>query len=148
MSDMTKTVPQAEHERLGLTFPEWIAFLGTYEWLAGAKHNSQRECGTPIDKHGHEFNMAWACLKEDCGTVSCIGGTMALALGKSTWAYVNGQQETRPALNRLFYPRLSDGRTPHFRTITPVQALKAMDNFRRTGDADWDTVLTAKNFFE
>lgn len=144
----TPSVPQAEHERLGLSFAEWIALLGTQEWVAmGAKHNPARLCSTPVDPHGHEFNMAWCCLTEGCGTVSCIGGTMALALGKHTWAYVNGQ-EARQNLNRLFYPRTTEGKSPNFRSITPAQALRAIYNFRRTGDADWDSVLTKSNFTE
>lgn len=142
MSDTT----QAVHERIGLSFPEWIAFIGTREWLQTAEHNPGRGVFTPIDPHKHEFHMAWACLKEGCGTVGCIGGTMALALGKDTWHYVNSQQENRPALHRLFYPKLSNGRTPSFRTITPAQAIKAMYNFENTGDANWDDVLNDSNF--
>ena len=135
---------KSEHERLGITFAEFGALLGTGAMLR--EHNLQH---TPVrsvqDKHSHKFNMGMACDVNGCGTVSCIGGTMALIMGmnvrEKTQAYVGGvfvSGNHSPALKPLFFPNV---RGIEWDAITPAQALKAIANFKKDRKPCWKQII-------
>ena len=135
---------KSEHERLGITFAEFGALLGTEAMLR--EHNLQH---TPVrcaqDKHSHKFNMGMACDFNGCGTVSCIGGTMALIMGMNTSEnvcyYVGarlGEGRHSPALKPLFFPNV---RGIEWDAITPAQALKAIANFKKDRKPCWKQII-------
>lgn len=135
------------HETLGITFAELGALLGTRELLKAdmLEHDPRH-----VTKPGtHEFDMNTACKPNgECGTVSCIGGTMALIMGKNigeadlyvrdTSTEVVGGKS--PALGKLFYPG-RDGYSGDWSAITPAQAIAAIDNFLAGGHPRWMEVL-------
>ena len=135
---------KSEHERLGITFAEFGALLGTEAMLR--EHNLQY---TPVryaqDKHSHKFNMALSCDFNGCGTVSCIGGTMALIMGKISpmayvgHAFVSGNHS--PALKPLFFPPRKELLGVEWDSITPAQALKAIANFKKDRHPRWKQII-------
>ena len=138
---------KSEHERLGITFAEFGALLGTEAMLR--EHNLQH---TPVryaqDKHSHKFNMALACDFNGCGTVSCIGGTMALIMGmnmrENVLDYVGirlGEGRHSPALKPLFFPPKEDVLGIEWDAITPAQALKAIANFKKDRHPRWKQII-------
>ena len=138
---------KSEHERLGITFAEFGALLGTEAMLR--EHNLQH---TPVryaqDKHSHKFNMGLACDFNGCGTVSCIGGTMALIMDMNTredaQAYVGigpGEGRHSPALKPLFFPPRERLLGVEWDNITPAQALKAIANFKKDRHPRWKQII-------
>jgi hypothetical protein len=106
----------------------------------------------------HTFRMNTACeANGHCGTVGCIGGNMGLIMGKDiigaqqyvgrcrdasdTSSDMIGIAVKSPALHTLFYPP----NWVNYRTITPAQAIKAIDNWLKTGRPNWSKVLTKRN---
>ena len=127
------------HERLDLSFAEFGALLGARTLLAtGALVH-----GTKPDGKIHAFDMGFACRTKDCGSVACIGGTMAQIMGMNdddAVSYVADKEAYDP-IGKLFYP--PDNII--YETITPRQAIKAIDNFLATGKPLWNKILTKKN---
>jgi hypothetical protein len=127
------------HEKRGITFPEYGALLGTRAMLAAGTLEHGKACHTVPLPHEHQFDMNKSCFAYGCGTVSCIGGTMALIMGMSpstARSYVSNSSET---LRDLFYPQ--DLHSTKWHRITPRQAVKAIDNWLRTGKPMWKNVL-------
>ena len=131
------------HERRGITFAELGALMGTRAMLISGllKPTNSR---WPVS-HLHCFNMAVQGKQQDCGTVSCIGGTMALIMGKNPVDYVGASLDigqASPAFRELFFP-------PQIRTtdewewITPAIAVKAIDKWLRTGKPGWKALRKA-----
>ena len=138
---------KSEHERLGITFAEFGALLGTEAMLR--EHNLQH---TPVryaqDKHSHKFKMGIACDFNGCGTVSCIGGTMALIMGmymrENVLDYVGirlGEGRHSPALKPLFFPPREELLGVEWDNITPAQALKAIANFKKDRHPRWKQII-------
>lgn len=134
-----------DHKKLGISFAELGALLGTRALLAAEalKHTPYRK--TKVG--AHLFNMAIICDRDDeCGTVSCIGGTMALIMGMDhdqAEDYVAGILEGTPTLRPLFYPDhdFTDGRAVEYHPITTKQAIAAIDNFLKGRGPQWKKVL-------
>lgn len=85
------------------------------------------------------FNMG--CWKEiaNCGTVCCIGGSIE-HFGKLTIPHSviwGDPDDDRSELGYLFYPDPYD-----FETITPQQAVQAIENYLTTGQARWEEILS------
>lgn len=123
------------HERRGVTFQELGAVLGTREMLRlGVLKHSKAN----YPKAGeHTFNMNVACNRLDCGTASCIGGTMAMLMGRfnTTMDYV--QCNRSASLEDLFYP-------PQYLDwdkATNKVAIQAIDNWLKDGKPRWAKLL-------
>lgn len=136
------------HEKLKITFQELGALLGTRamldtQLLPKTPKNHVSQYNLPDNRH--EFNMNYACIRGgECGTVSCIGGTMALIMGEDPDDYVGkyGHGSIGGVFRTLFYPEVR-GETLHsFATITAKQGVKAIDNFLQCGTPRWERVLT------
>lgn len=139
------------HEKLGITFQELGALLGTEAMLKekiithNRKIDSGYEMRTAAIGGRHVFNMASACVtNEECGSVACIGGTMAMIMGMdedAADAYVHGY-EYDENLGALFFPQTAPGGyVEGFAKITAKQALQAIANYKRTGKPNWRKVL-------
>lgn len=85
----------------------------------------------------------------ECGTVACIGGWMAAAMGMGPMEadeYVGSKCQAtsseRYPLNDLFYPDTSK----QWWEITPSMAVEVIDRFLETGKVDWSSVDMADQF--
>lgn len=93
----------------------------------------------PLAKGG--FNMSEPCEAYQCGTVSCIGGCVALEMKMNAGdarAYVCSKSHDTSALNKLYYPEALED----WPAITPKQAARAIDNFLNTGDPQWARIAS------
>ena len=86
------------------------------------------------------FSMSIICgARDECGTVHCIGGLVAVAMGirdgNDFWQYVNVLSSS--ALEPLFFPKTVPIET--WDSITPQMACKAIDHFLDTGEVEWRT---------
>jgi hypothetical protein len=129
-----------DHRKLGISFAELGALLGTRELL---KAEALKHAGDPDYVYEkppddeHHFNMNVSISKKGCGTVSCIGGTMALIMGKhenDVNAYVHGK---KGRLHDLFYP---NGINCRWEAIPPEIAVEAIDRFLAGKRIDWPTL--------
>lgn len=137
---------QHRHDKLGLTFSQYGALLATKAMLerGDLKHikEPQRDHdGLPTDVgSAHVFNMNWACYKnKECGSVHCIGGTMALVMGMSPSEAESFVGSATGAMHRLFFPGV--GNSGNYKKITTKQAVQAIDNYLRTGEPFWSKVV-------
>ena len=75
------------HEKRKVTFQELGALYGTRTMMANhvLVHDPQQE---RVYNNEHGFNMATQGKQHGCGTVSCIGGTMAFIMGADPIMYV------------------------------------------------------------
>lgn len=112
------------------------------------------------------FNMAYSGREAyNCGTIACIGGWAYIIMNGTrdhdgTYKYDNKAvsdfvyRPPTPQLRDLFFPGSQNGRDEvnwgvnkyNYKTITPEQAVKAIDNYLNTGDANWQEILTDENF--
>ena len=129
------------HEKLGISFQELGALLGVRNMLAAGLMATST--GSDVlnmdlaeDKGCHVFDMNYPGQVIGCGSVACIGGSMAMLMGKNPRNYVstNGS-ETK--LGPLFWPR---NNVVRYRSITQKMAVRAIDNFLNYGDPKWDTI--------
>lgn len=127
------------HDRLHLTFAELGALLATREMLVrGLLVHEEIPDVVPGQ---HTFNMSVPCRQEDCGTVTCIGGTMALIMGCPPGTYVDCSP---PHLRALFYPEpVFQAGVKSYRDITVKQSIMAIDNFLLYGKPRWLDVVKA-----
>lgn len=127
------------HERRKITFIELGALLGTRALLAG-KHLGHSK-STFARSKTHLFNMGVACARTECGTVSCIGGTVALIMGLDQ--IHNYVCHTRSeSLHHLFFP--PEG-CLDWNSATPAVAVKAIDNWLKTGHPGWRKLLKRRS---
>lgn len=152
------------HEQLGISFAEWGA-LWAFKAI-GEAGIVLRESYKEDDKYGamehgaHLFNMGVACQKHHCGSVTCIGGTVGLFIKHPDPSrYVSDQEGSgRTLLTPLYFPEWKNGKVVrlkltkadikagdtsnyNWRRITVTMAAKAVDNFLRTGEPNWDSVI-------
>ncbi len=130
------------HSKLGLSFAEFGALLGTRTMLANNAVVDAKGVHE-TDEKTHKFNMSVPCNARRCGSVACIGGTMAQIMGMdaidaSSYVYERepGTAKETP-ISRLFYPP----EKYDFDKITPAHAVKAIDNFLATGKPNWTKIL-------
>ncbi len=125
-----------DHTELGISFAELGALYGVRAMLvAGVLRTTLKP-----DTHVFDMECTWKPNGE-CGSIACIGGTMALIMGynrAACAAYVGGQEN--PNLELLFYPDESRD----WDWITPKIAVKAIDNFLATGLPKWETLRPKK----
>jgi hypothetical protein len=122
---MSKT-KKHPHEKLGITVQEYLALLGvrtalkvgTLTFHPEIEHHQTERVGSE-----HVFNMACPLQTNSyCGSIGCIGGWMALTMGRDPNHYV---QDTPGPLGPLFYPPdMID-----YPKITPAQAITAIDKW-------------------
>lgn len=139
------------HKQRDITFQELGALLGAYELIrhrfiehkdADSYTVVKAESIRAAEKGAHVFNMNIACQVHGCGTVSCIGGTMALIMGldvSDATRYVDDRHS--PALDSLFWPGRQMASLANYNNITPDQSLQAIENFLQHGDPKWPEVL-------
>jgi hypothetical protein len=147
-----------DHTKLGISFPELGALLGTRELLA-RKVVFDAKGRQYAGRDEHAFNMRVACKVQGCGSVACIGGTMAQIMGmKPTEAndyvnnYVSNAHDARimrsDILSELFFPSSKYQRIPcagaWWDDITPAIAVKAIDYLLAHGKVNWDKVMPKK----
>lgn len=132
------------HEDLKITFSVWASLLATRTMLAEGliEHDPEVSlCNVPTNKH--VFNMNHAGAVNQCGSVSCIGGTMAIAMGIRDEAEIAQFVQDPPslALRKLFYPCDDLDMRMEMDEITPEQAVQAIDQYLTKGFPDWRSVL-------
>lgn len=132
------------HEKIPITFAEYGALLGTREMMKEQILRAAKGHSDPVPNE-HLFNMNCAMKFEQCGTIGCIGGHMALILGwrspyesdahrgASYHAYMYVDHGRSKALYDLFYPHPLH----EWEQITPEMAVEAIDNFLEYGDPKW-----------
>ena len=128
------------HEKLGISFAELGALLGTLSMLENGVVVGTKKLSAVPGKH--LFNMDKWEDTDACGTVACIGGHMQYILGKRPpsfyWDAVTDTSAAE-AVNRrreLFFPLGMSS----FSHITVDQAIVAIKHFLATGKADWSHV--------
>ena len=142
---------KSAHEKLGITFAELGALYGTRALLAAGVVTGTDECmidndsdtdlqDYEIENGVHRFNMNVAAKGQACASISCIGGTMALIMGKTvreaqyyvgSYYKIQNKYKTDPAvhsrpLHTLFFPSIDDD---NWERIPPGAAIEAIDNF-------------------
>jgi hypothetical protein len=133
------------HERRKITFAEYGALLGTRAMLVmkALTHTKKRD----VKPHKHQFNMAVQCKLDECGSVGCIGGTMALIMGKSeidAKYYVgtcNHIGTASKSFQELFFPPPIRDLRVNWEDITPAQSVVAIDNWLKTGKPNWKKAI-------
>lgn len=144
------------HDELGITFVELGTLLGTRAMLdLGVLQHldipDNVDTSAAADEIGgaHVFNMNVPCkLNKECGSIHCIGGTMAVLMGlneeNSDYYVAQGAAGARPGflghsenLRDLFFPPGVE-----YNSITPQEAVKVIDTFLTTGVVDWSSVRT------
>ncbi len=137
------------HTDLKLSFAELGALLGTRAML------EHRVIVHSVVKYAtadeHVFNMDVSCrVNGQCGSVACIGGTMAMIMGMGeslAYRYVMASEGRAygGAMDKLFYPN-RDCVLPFgtYSCITEDQAIQAIDNFLTTGQPKWAEVFEAE----
>lgn len=140
------------HEQIGITFRELGALLGARNMLAVGlvehdyEANADKDAEVRALKGGrHLFDMNVCGRQSGCGTVGCIGGLMGVIMGDRSGDYVAnkgrphlGNSPVHP-LVKLFYPHNVNA---DWRAITPVQAVRAIDQFLNTkGKKAWEGIL-------
>ncbi len=100
----------------------------------------------------YQFNMNQAAKTYECGTAMCIGGWVKLFMMdieltdkmKLTLPQINEINEYvmnldgDTDLGRLYFPDLTE---EGWAKIGPKEAVQAIDNFLKTGSADWESVV-------
>lgn len=90
---------------------------------------------------GERFNMSDCGTINECGTVACIGGWVALCLGrKSQRTLVNYVHSVTGPREELYFPHFHHPVMPH--KITPQQAAHALRNYLTTGKPGWAAALS------
>lgn len=122
------------HNELKITFAEYSALFGVQAMLkAGVLKHTANAFNVVPGKH--LFNMAQWRKEAHCGSVQCIGGSMEAMLGR-------GVISTR-GLSDLFNVHSATISGSAMYRITPAHAVKAIENYLRTGKAHWNKVLPA-----
>jgi len=157
------------HRQLGITKQEYDALIEVKKLLALEEvifAEDPDEAELPPNRFNMAFEVTISDNKRgyDCGTTCCIGGWMKLhmdgplvkdeygrVLVENQYAvkkYV--QAERSPALHPLFYPMQAslhtwiEGYSSHdvdYEPITAAHAVQAIDNFLKSGDPDWTSIL-------
>lgn len=85
----------------------------------------------------HYINMMmWNITNPSCGTVSCIGGSMEILMGKD----MDSNDMSR--MNELFHPMGGGGMSERWNSITIPQVSQAIRNFLATGKPNWKEVVS------
>lgn len=142
-----------KHEKLGISFVEFGALLAVRELIRGGYVHHVRKVDAFVwgnvweqvlrkqPSGCHLINMSVTEASAECSSVGCIGGTMAMIMGKDDPdLYV---KRSGGEMRKLFYPP-QDGvykNEPEYDDITPKQMLAAIDNFIARGKASWPAVL-------
>ncbi len=138
------------HEKLGLSFQEYGALLATREMLKRKDIVHITQEGGQNGK-AHVFNMNHTGSKNDaCGTISCIGGTMAFIMGENPDNYVS-TGGLNLGLQELFFPDYDRKKGGHshdilYETISAKQAVKAIDNYLKYGSPRWRSILSRRQY--
>lgn len=124
-------------KKLKISFAEYGALIAVRTMLAqGIIQWARYDHG----RNDHVFNMAYVCVDNGCGSIGCIGGTMALLMRVNPRDYMIRRHPL--GLRVLFYP---DTESPSvvfdYDLIQPMQAVKAIDNYLLTGKPRWRDVL-------
>ncbi len=129
------------HEKLGITFAELGALLGTLSMLENEviHHVKPRSINKVLTSGKHVFNMNIWLKKYDCGTASCVGGTMNLITGKDP-EFGDGNRGHACPLNVLFFPNRGKRIIGDYSHITVPQTIKTIKHFLATGKVDWSHV--------
>jgi hypothetical protein len=142
------------HERRRITFQEYGALLATRALLERNDLKFTPDTGCPLD-HKHLFNMATKGKTEECGSIGCIGGTMAMIMGVNIFNYVEegdrlrddyvfgdqGYSSCSKSLSNLFYPP-GQG-SDDWKWIKPRVAVMAIDNWLATGKPFYERLKKA-----
>lgn len=128
------------HERRGVTFQELGALLAVRELLKmGELTHVVGRCSDMsferMSQGEHLFNMCDTGRESGCGSIGCIGGTMAMIMGlhDTTSSYVCGPRHSSK-LHDLFFP----SNAIWWPEITAAHAVEAIDNWLQTGNPGWD----------
>jgi len=84
-------------------------------------------------------NQSWGLSGQKCGTVACIGGWVAMMMGKESTRDIIEYVHGRNPLRRLYWPNINMG---DYTNITTAQAAHAVSNFLTTGNPDWHLAVS------
>lgn len=132
------TTKMKDHHTLKITFAEWLALIGVRNAMAsgGITHDANGQ--SSVVPNEHTFNMNCTGKVYNCGSVACIGGYMAMAMGVGGADEISDYVYGRERLRTLFFP----SKCGHiYEKITPKHAIKAIDNFLTSGAPKWRDVL-------
>lgn len=143
-----------DHERLGISFQELGALLATRSLLESGTvtHVAMGFCSHSkpyVDPHEHGFSMRFAMQEQGCGTLGCIGGTMAMIMGKEPARYTEsgggptGSMHNYGPMRNLFYPPHSRQSSTDWDRITPQVAVMAIDLFLASKEINWVKLVEA-----
>lgn len=130
-----------------VAFRELGALYAVRAMIVSGVMTHERDCFSQRTQNAHTLNMGVAGeCSYGCGTMSCIGGTMAIIMGLEPGNYVTGPLGSHvfdginrsAALEDLFYP---PGDMSSYYAITAKQMLAAIDNWLATGKPKWKSVL-------
>lgn len=123
---------------------EYRALLEVREGLASGFYTHNPGCGS---RKARFFNMGADYHYSACRTTACIGGWMAMGMGMARHRDVERYvwRVRSPALDPLFFPDdLPDdliNDSASWGTITPAQAVRAIDSFLTTGKPNWRAAI-------
>lgn len=123
-------------QQLGIEQWEYDKLLQVRDLLESESFFKHSDYGDLPD--GPCFNMGTSCVSENCGTVACIGGWMAVLSGMRDETKIADYVDRHSALATLFYPDIS---VFDYDNITPLQAVLAIDNMLMYGKPFWHTVV-------
>jgi hypothetical protein len=131
-----------DHKELRLSYAELGALLGTREMLR-TKTLKDAHGRSFADDDEHLFNMGDACVIYVCGSVACIGGTMAQIMGKNASEAMRYVASSSGKLRELFFPKPPKGSVHDldYDKIKPTEAVVAIDNFLKDKVSWSKTVL-------
>lgn len=127
-------------EALGVSRAEWSALAAVLGML------ERGELCHGNEAVGQAFCMSATFAKDDCGTIGCIGGYVAMLMGESSPDDYICQYRDSGALTKLYFPRKPDGGLlPTLYQVTTEQAAIALRNFLATGEPDWREAISVAN---
>jgi hypothetical protein len=122
------------HEELGITFREWAALFGVAQVLHAGIIPMHRNAPSGV----HAFNLETSCRGNGhCGTVGCIGGYVALAMGKDINKASNYVHTAGGNIRELYFPSPAIA----YDRVTQGQAAQAIGNFLTTGNPMWRDII-------
>ena len=143
--------------RLGLSLKERQALIETRNMLAGERIPYASDYGKP------GFNMNYEAQRYECGAACCIGGHMSLLMqgvqasggvfrltpeeADTASDYVSSKKNSGKKIAALFWPtelsEIESDLAYEWEAITPKMAVRAIDNFLKTGEPNWADAVSA-----
>lgn len=136
-------------EELKITQEQFCALIkvrealadGTLVWVGDDQVQARKLSGANV------FNMSRWHEQHTCGTVGCIGGWSGFFAGERNHGDLwQGAKELRygSGIKELFFPfgGSNGSNGPAWSTLKPQHAVRAIDNFLKTGNPNWKEAIS------